>query len=276
MIYLIINYKFYNIIIEYALSINKKIPNSKIIIFPKEMVKINNDNTYIFFGMYYINYPIYNLSNVYYINLEQLTIDGTNSKLNILNSVINFSKNNPNCNILDYSQANVTILKNNNIKSKYLPYQVNYDEIFNYTKEYNFATCSTFNARVNTIYNKIAKNFDRCMYIGRPPKWGNERDKILFRVKVLANIHYKEKDYNILEEIRITRCILNKIIVVSEYSFEYEKYPLYQYIIFSEYDKIEDKVVEVLNNYEYYYNKIYNKINIDNINNILKNYIDFF
>lgn len=277
MIYLIINHKIYNIIIEYVKSINNNILDSKILIFPREMIKkINNEDKYIYFGMHYIKYPVYNLKNIYFVNLEQLTINGKYSSLNLLQDLLFFVKKNSNCNILDYSLGNISILKEHNIKSMYIPYQVNYDEIFNYEKKINFVICSTLNHRANLIFKNISNKIDNCVYIGKPLLWGTNRDNILFKSKVLANIHNKDKIYNILEEIRLTRCILNKIIVISEYSYEYEKYPLHKYVIFVEYDKMENKIMEVLNNYEHYYNKIYNNLNIDEIDKILKSYIYIF
>jgi hypothetical protein len=277
MIYLIIDNRIYNYIIEYVVSINNNIPNSKILIFPKETIKkINNEDKYIYFGIHYVKYPIYNLKNIYFINLEQLTINGKYSSLNLLQKLLDIVKKNSNCNILDYSLANISILKEYNIKSMYIPYQVNYNEIFNYKKEINFVICSTLNHRADVIFNNISNKIDDCVYIGKPLLWGTDRDNILFKTKVLANIHNKDKIYNILEEIRITRCILNKIIVISEYSFEYEKYPLHKYVIFVEYDKMENKIMEVLNNYEHYYNKIYKKLNINEIDKTLKSYIDIF
>jgi hypothetical protein len=277
-IYLIISTNvIYKLVIEYLESIKNKISNSIIILFPDQMIrKINDDDKYIFFGIEYTNYPNINLNNVYYINLEQLSMNNNNQKYNYLKNILYFTHRNSKCKLLDYSNANILILNDNNIKSLYLPYQVNCNEIYNYNKIYNCVACSTFNNRIYIIFNKISKKFNNCIYIGKPKMWGKKRDEILFRSKILINIHHKEKDYDILEEIRITRCILNKIIVVSEYSYKYEEYPLHKYIIFEEYDKIEEKVSEILNNYEYYYNKIYNDFDINEIDNILTSYISNF
>jgi hypothetical protein len=277
-IYLIIaSNVIYKLVIEYLESIMNKIPDSVIILFPEQMIKkINKNDKYIFFGIEYTNYPNINLNNVYYINLEQLSMNNDNQKYNYLKKILYFTRRNSKCTLLDYSNANISILNDNNIKSIYLPYQVNYNEIYNYNKIYNCVACSTFNNRIYNVFNKISTNFDNCIYIGKPAKWGKKRDEILFKSKILINIHHKEKDYDILEEIRITRCILNKIIIVSEYSYKYEEYPLHKYIIFEEYDKIGEKVIEILNNYEYYYNKIYNDFDINEIDNILTSYITNF
>lgn len=275
MIFFILSNDLIKIIIEYCVSLHKKIYNSKIIYFPDDEINtININDKYIFFGLHYVNYPIINKPNVYYINLEQLTINGKFSQYNMLDPLLNIIQKNNEIKICDYSQANISILKNYNFNSLYLPYQVNYDEIFNYEKIYNFAVCCSYNTRIQFIYNQIFEKYDNCNSIGKPIKWGTERDNILFKTKVLANIHHREYDYNILEEIRITRCILNKVIVISEYSLEYENYPLSKYVIFIDYDNLVDKILDVINNYNIYYDKIYNNFDINQIDDELKKYLN--
>lgn len=274
-IYLIICTSIQKIIIEYVVSLQKNIKNSKLIIYPdNEINSIDINNIYIFFGLAYVNYPITYSKNIYYVNLEQLTMDGSHSQYNFLQKVIDIYKN-KNINLLDYSEGNISILKNYNIQSLYLPYQVNYDEIYNYEKIYTFAMCCSCNARIKYIYNNINNKYTNCNLIGDPQLWGETRDNILFKSKILANIHHREFDYNILEEIRITRCILNKIIVISEYSLEYEKYPLKKYVIFVDYNNMINKIIDVIDNYEKYYNELYNNFDIDIIDNQLKEYLKF-
>jgi hypothetical protein len=274
-IYIIICKNIQKIIIEYAISLQKNIKNSKIILYPDNEVNIiNPNNIYIFFGLAYVNYPITYAKNIYYVNLEQLTIDGSHSQYNFLQPIIDIYKN-KNINLLDYSEGNISILKNYNIQSLYLPYQVNYDEIYNYEKIYTFAICCALNVRKQHIYDNIQNKYTNCYLIGNPPLWGETRDNILFKSKVLANIHHREYDYNILEEIRITRCILNKIIIISEYSLEYEKYPLKNYVIFVDYHNMINKIIDVIDNYEKYYNELYNNFDINIIDNQLKEYLKF-
>ena len=275
-IYLILyNNNVKNVAIEYCVSLQKNIKNSKLILYPSNELIINKKNLYIFFGVCYTNYQIFNKANVYFVNIEQLTMNGKNTKYDVLSPVLNLIKNNNKIKMMDYSLGNISILKKHNIDSMYIPYQVNYDEIFNYDKIYNFATCCTFTSRTKYIYDKISLNYIKCNSIGNPVKWGIDRDNILFKTRVLANIHYREVDYDILEEIRLTRCILNKIIVVSEYSYKYYKYPLAKYIIFVKYKNMVDKIKDVLDNYDKYYYKIYNNFDINAIDNQLKNYLDF-
>jgi len=269
---LIIDLKMYNIIIEYIESIKNKISNSRIIVYTNiKDILYSNQYYYIFFGIHFVNFPIINETNVYYINLEQLTRDGTTGTFNMLNKVITFR--NLKCNLLDYSDENCNILKKHNIQSVYLPYQVNLKEIYNYKKEYDFVTCCTWNKRIENIYKPLSQIFKKSYSIGNPILWGKKRDNILLKSKVLINIHHIEKDYFILEEIRITRCIINKIIVISEDSLNQENYILSKFIIFTNYDNLVAKTTEVLNNYEYYYDLLYKDLDVAKINNELEKYV---
>lgn len=268
----IIDFKIYNVLIEYLISIKNKIPKSRIIVYKNsEDVVYNKTNYYIFFGIHFVNYPVISESNVYYINLEQLSRDGTHSRNNMLYWVIKFKD--LKCKMLDYSNENCNILKKHNIQSKYLPYQVNLEEVYNYNKEYDFVFCCTWNNRIENIYKPLSLVFTKNFSIGKPILWGAERDNILLKSKVLINIHHIEKDYFILEEIRITRCILNKVIVISEESLNHDNYLLSKYVIFTNYDNIIAKTTEVLNNYDYYYDLLYKDLDVDKINNELEKYI---
>jgi len=268
----IIDFKIYSVLIEYLTSIKNKIPNSRIIVYKNsEDVVYNKTNYYIFFGIHFVTYPVISESNVYYINLEQLSRDGTHSRNNMLYWVFKFKD--LKCKLLDYSDENCNILKKHNMQSQYLPYQVNLEEIHNYKKEFDFVFCCTWNNRIENIYKPLSLVFTKNFSIGKPILWGTERDNILFKSKVLINIHHIEKDYFILEEIRITRCILNKVIVISEESLNHQNYILSKYVIFTNYDNIIAKTTEVLNNYDYYYDLLYKDLDVDKINNELEKYI---
>ena len=275
--YFIIYHSIKKFIIEYILSIANKIPYSKILIAPDEPIPtMESDDIYIFAGIHYVSYPLIDLPNVYYINLEQMTIDGTNSQKNLLGELINFKMNSTYFNLLDYSNGNISIINQYGLFSQYIPYQVNFDEVFNYEKELDLVFCCTVNERKLKIFNQLNSLYPKSKFIGNPPLWGQARDQILFKSKILINIHHQEKSYDILEEIRITKCILNKIIVISEPSKYSDQYPLNSYIIYENYDSIINKTKDILENYELYYNKIYNNLDIGKINELLKNYLHIF
>ncbi len=258
---------FEKILIEYVKSVNIYIKGSLVTEKKRRDELLNNfneDYNYIFFSINYTNFPKINKKNVYFVNLEPLTCDGKYTKFNFLQEVINFNKKFTNINLLDYSRGNINILNKYNIKSDYLPYYINNEEIKNFDKEYDLCTCCSWNERISEIYTPLSKIY-KSYSIGRPIKWGKERDDILFRCKVLINLHHREKDYNILQELRITRCILNKIIVISEHAMDDNLYPLNAYIIFCDYGNIVDKTKEVLSNYNEYYDKIYKNMDYEEV-----------
>ena len=270
--------KFINVVKEYVESTNIFIRGYIVTTKKKRDELLNNFNhkyNYIFFGIRYTNYPKINKKNVYFVNIEPLTCNGEYSNFNFLKEIIDFKKQYTNINLLDYSRGNINILNKYNIKSKYLPYYINNEEIKNFDKEYDFCTCCSWNERISKIYTPLSKIY-KSYSIGYPVKWGKERDDILFRSKVLINLHHREKDYNILQELRITRCILNKIIVISEHTLYDNLYPLKDYVIFCDYDNIVDRTKEVLNNYNEYYDKIYKTMDYENIKKLYEPYINKF
>jgi hypothetical protein len=275
-IYIFIEEGMQKIVIEYGISIKKKL-NAQLILDNNNqniiMKNFNNLSKYIFLGIKYTNYNIINSTNVYFVNLEPLTCNGNYSKYNFLQEVLNFHNNYNLIKLLDYSEENALILKSYNIQSKYLPYQVNLDEIKNYAKnDYDVVTCLSWSNRIEYIYKNIPLMYKKYS-IGNPVLWDNDRDNILFKSKILINIHHRENDYKILQEIRLTRCILNKIIIISEESICPNVYPLSKYIIFVEYNNIIDKIIDVLNNYDKYYNEIYSNFDLCEIDDILSKYI---
>jgi hypothetical protein len=81
------------------------------------------------------------------------------------------------------------------------------------------------------------------------------------KTKILINIHQTEHHHT-LEELRILPALLNGVIVISEFSPLTELVPYSKFIIWTKYDNIIDTIINVINNYETFYNKIFN----DNIN----------
>jgi hypothetical protein len=266
MYYILYEKKVLFFFLDYINSINKNnlltlVPiNNKIIVF----IKQNNDgiNKFIFLEKVpnFLLTMKNSFKNFILINTEQMT------RLDKKKIILSYSKE---IKIIDYSFANYDILKEyKNIF--YLPYQVNYNEIYNYEKTNTIAMIGSHSARRSFILNQIRSKENIDLIHG----WDKERDEILFRYKILVNIHFN-KDYNIFEQLRCNRCIYNKIIIITEKSFD-EEYELKDYIIVCEYDDIVNKVIEVSKNYDYYYNKIFSNFNIEEIDNKLKNIYENF
>ena len=155
-------------------------------------------------------------------------------------------------NVYDYSEENIEVLRK--IKPKcnfvHIPYgSVSVrEEIYNYEKLHGIAMVGNNCTRRTQIENRIGN-------VTNILGWGNERDDKLFRYKILVNVHFSP-EYNITEQIRINRCIYNKMIVISENSIHQDKLKLKDKMLFASYDEIPELANKVLDNYEYYYNKL--------------------
>ena len=104
------------------------------------------------------------------------------------------------------------------------------------------------------------------------------------QTKVLINIH-QTTHHDTFEELRVLSAIQCGVLVVCEKSPLSELIPYNSYIIWASYDDILDKVNDVLSNYDYYFNKIFNNNNSEiiaclndtnykTLNNKLTNYLN--
>jgi hypothetical protein len=192
-----------------------------------------------------------NNDNVFLLNTEQLSKENTKTFIQNLHSKIN---------IIDYSLANIKIINNLQNKIYYLPYLINSTEIFNYDKTNDIAIIGDWNSayRLN-----IKNNLENRTKINLIEGFDNERDLILFKHKILLNVHYDES-YKIFEQMRCNRCILNKMIVITEKSLDTD-FELKEYIIECDYDNLIETTIDVLKNYDYYYNKLFKDFDIEKI-----------
>ena len=213
-------------------------------------------------------------NNIYIINTEQLTRDNFTiryCKYQFTKYTFLYNINKYRINIIDYSLENIECFHkdknlNNNISIYHIPYQINNSEILNYEKSKNIAMVGNNSSRRWYIYYKIRFNN---IQINNIIGWGFKRDSKLFKYKILVNIHYDNK-FHIMEQIRINRCIFNKIIVITEDSIYSNKLLLKKYMIICTYDNIMNMVMEVLKNYEQYYSQLFNDMNIQKLDKIFK------
>jgi hypothetical protein len=243
--YIICKRKEYQTMEDYLLSFYKHI-NSEILIFDSisDIPDINNIDNFIFVQIV----PDEILAkindkhdNIYLINTEQM------SKIHHRGKINSYPKN---IKMLDYARANMKYYEGYYLK--FLSYQINYDEIYDLPKTKDICIMTgLLENRQNIVDSIINKGYKVDAIAG----WKEQRDEILFTYKILLNIGY-EKDYNIFESIRCDRCIFNRMIVVSEKKEDMDLYYLKDYMIFEDYDKVPDKAIEVLNNYDKYYKQL--------------------
>jgi hypothetical protein len=244
--YVICKRKEYQFMEDYILSFYKYINNSKIVIFDSinDIPDINNIDNYIFVQIVpdeILKKINDKNNNIYLINTEQM------SKINDRNKINAYPKN---IKMLDYAKANMKYYDNYYVK--FLSYQINYDEIYDLPKTKDICIITGLSEyRRHIVDSIINKGYPVDIIFG----WKKERDESLFTYKILLNISF-EKDYNIFESIRCDRCIFNKMIVISDKKEDMDLYYLKDYMIFEDYDKVPDKVIEVLNNYNMYYKKL--------------------
>lgn len=84
----------------------------------------------------------------------------------------------------------------------------------------------------------------------------NALEKIYNNTKILINIHQTDHHHT-FEELRVLPAIRSGVIVICEKTPLTELIPYNEYIIWSDYHTILDKVEEVIDRYDYYYDLIY-------------------
>lgn len=251
----------YDYFSDYINSIVKHF-NNKIIIYQssniqKYILEYSNNSIFIFLQEIpnYINK--FTLKNYFILNTEQYTH---------CNLIQDYNKTN---NLIDYSKENI-IYANNYLNKQniyFFPYTYNKQEIYNYDKIYDACIVCNLSERRLQIINEIKALDIKVTVISN--LFDAQRDEILFRHKILINIHNSE-DYKIFESIRCNRCIFNKMIIISENSIYSKANKLSKYIIFRNYNNIAKTVKKILDNYNYYYNLIYTKYD-----NLIQNYNNY-
>lgn len=270
MIYICCIEELYKYFKDYIKSIQSKcniiiiVKNKEdIFMFMKEIAEKDKCYKFILFtisnmGVYNISY--FNKKQIYILNTEQLSRDSEKEKIE------NYKKQD--YKLIDYSQSNISLSKT----LLYLPYQVNFKEIPNYKKIYNACYIGTLFSSYR--YN-ILKTLNISILGTKNQLWGHQRDNVLFRHKVLVNIHH-DKNYTICEEMRINRCIFNRMIVITEECFNCEDLYLKKYMIIEKPENIKKRLDDVLLNYDTYYKKIYGNFDIKEINHHYKNHLKQF
>ena len=194
--------------------------------------------------------------------------------------------------IIDYSMPNIYNVKTSKLfdtfSQKHIYIYSSIYESYFITENRNLVTLTTFininEPRRLSLLNQIKQksithiNVNNCF----------EKDKLqsLYKnTKILINIHQTDHHHT-FEELRVLPALQCGVLVICENSPLSNLIPYNDYIIWTSYNTILDKVNEVINNYDYYFNLIFkneknkekNKINLDELNtinyNILNNEIN--
>jgi SAM-dependent methyltransferase len=255
---------------DYINSIKKIFAFQLILINYKLDINFNdNNNNYIFIQRipYYIfeKYDISTFTNIFLINTEQLCRPIENLLFKNINSYPS------NVKMIDYSYSNFKY-KNDTFKKYLLPYQINYHEIYDFKKSKDICIISDNATYISSPKRQkmvdILKN--KGINVDIVTGYLRERDIILFEYKIILNISYSD-EYKIFETFRCDRCIYNKMIVISDIKENIDEYYLKDYVLFEEYDKIPDKVCDVINNYDVYYKNLFDDFSFETIEKKLEN-----
>jgi hypothetical protein len=274
---------------DYLVSIRKTFPHFQIVPIPFQMFANPNVIDHLFVNPIIANIiwvqrcPIspelamnykmkYPHIRWYILNMEQLT---SAKHSDYLRNQINNSQNSYLDGIIDYQYANKSFFQKKNRETSLpqspqspnreipyyiIPYQLHDDEYFDQDKIYDCAIVGINSERRRVIYSQLQRAGVRVLNI---EGWGVIRDNLLFRCKILVNVHHNE-EYNIYETIRCDRCTWNKMIVVSETSYhghdndqKEDENSLEKYTIECPYNNIVEMVSHVLQNYDVMYEHIF-------------------
>lgn len=203
-----------------------------------------------------------------YLNVEMLS-EEIRAK-----HILNLIKEN--IQIADYSIANINYIqayaKDQEVEIKkpiiYLPYQFNLkDQIQLYNKgneyEYDIGIINALPKQSDTVNSKLtyrrtklwndlqSRNMTSINIMG----WGEERDSLIRKCKVIINVHHFEC-FNIFEHIRCDRLLFAKKIILSDESILMNDLDVSPYIHWCKFDKILDMAENIVDNFEMYQDKI--------------------
>lgn len=172
-------------------------------------------------------------------------------------------RNFPSIIILTYSISNLNSIKKllkNTVK--YFPINYYLESDIKFKKEYNI---SIYHRNYNHNYNnnnynskiispKLINDNNLILF----NHWCNDKIDFLSKLKIFINLHKNDKT-SLLETLRIHELIKYRVIIISQKCICCND-PLSKYVIFVDDNKLISKSIDVLNNYDYYFNKIYGKL----------------
>jgi len=199
-------------------------------------------------------------NKIYFLNFEQMSKESYYKYLRIIPE---------NINIIDYSEENIPYFKKIYKNVFLLPPIFKFNQnIIN--KDIDLLSLMNNKYREDILNSIIIKDKYKSLFINNI--YNEERDNLYKRSKIYLNIHSSD-NHKTMELIRIINLLCNKVIVISQKSICEELLFINKYIIICNKDEyINDYTNNVLDNYSYYYKKIYE--NNDSFN--FCNYKEYF
>jgi hypothetical protein len=180
--------------------------------------------------------------------------------------------------IIDYSIPNIQNVKGCNLFKDFSKKHV-YISPYNFNSYFvkenrNIQLLTTFintnESRPEKILKKITEKNIEHTNVNNLKK--DELQKLYKNTKVMINAH-KSEYHHTFEELQVLPALQCGVIVISEISPLIKMVPYNDYVIWTSYDKIVDKTIEVMNNYDHYHNLIFTQrkmVRLDDLND--KNY----
>lgn len=177
--------------------------------------------------------------------------------------------------IIDYSIPNIYNVKVCNLFKDFSKKHV-YVSPYNFNSSYfvkenrNIQLLTTFintsESRPEKILKKIKDKNIKHTNVNNLKK--DELQNLYKNSKIMINIH-KSEHHHTFEELQVLPALQCGVIVISEISPLIKMVPYNDYVIWTSYNKIVDKTIEIMNNYDHYHNLIFTQrklVQLDDLN----------
>jgi hypothetical protein len=207
------------------------------------------------------------INDIYYLNIEQLSHQSYYK---------NFIKINKSIKIIDYSEENIPYLNFNKYKNFLLSPYFEKESIAIDLKNINFLSLD------NNLFRKdIIKQINNELILNNLPDittidncYGTQRDDIYRKTKIYINIHCSN-DHNTMELIRVVNLLSKNVIIIS---YNTVNTPLLYFskniLIANSIEELKKIILEVYNNYKFYYNFYSQKFDENDYKKYIKNNLD--
>jgi hypothetical protein len=282
----------YNLFTEYIINLNKFIKEHfkdisiDIIHYNKDTFKIEKFDIFLFCNYDKIIYTgdidIFNeiisnvsllykkiINNIYYLNIEQLSHQSYYK---------NFIKINKNIKIIDYSEENIPYINFNKYKNFLLPSYFEKETI-----NINFKNIDLLSLNNNLFRKDIITQINNELILNGLEEittindcYGIERDDIYRKTKIYINIHCSN-NHNTMELIRVVNLLSKNVIVIS---YNTINTPLLYFskniLIANTIEELKKIILEVYNNYNFYYDFYFKKFDKNDYKKYIKNNLEYF
>jgi hypothetical protein len=172
--------------------------------------------------------------------------------------------------VIEYSNANYNHILNSDFFNDYIKKNIVIEPTLldiNFSKGVREKTIALFtpnnNQRRDFMLNQL-KNTNTNFEVVSNCFDNDELIRLYEKTKILVNIHQTDHHHT-LEGLRVLPALSQGVLIVSENVPLKETIPYHEYIIWSDYENLTETVKNVEDNYEYYFNKVFNT----NLHNIL-------